>query len=100
MSGTISSLQKRVAKVKQEISDRKRRWELANCNCQKETWISSAEEFEALMNVPCLVHGFRRLGEIMRMDFGSNSRLTELLAIYEAGLAEVEQLKADETHES
>ena len=99
MSGNLSGLWKRLAKVEQRMADQARRAELANCTCVHSPWMTFAltgqpEKFEAEMNLPCPAHGFRRLGMILKIRFvdghgrrDPTSRLEELLATYEARLA-------------
>ena len=67
MSGKLSSLSRRVAKLEQQRADRKRGEQLANCICCESTMTHEAEKFEAEMNRTCPVHGFRRLGIIVTM---------------------------------
>jgi len=71
MSGTLSSLSRRLTKLEQQLADRARRAKLASCNCSYVTIADPArpEEFEAEMNLPCPAHGFRRLGRINRQFF-------------------------------
>jgi hypothetical protein len=101
MSGNLSGLWKRLAKVEQRMADQARRAELAICTCKHMPDVTLAitgqpEEFEAEMNLPCPAHGFRRLGRIMHIRFINPAdgtaepcpRLDELIATYEAGLAQ------------
>ncbi len=71
MSGTLSSLSRRLTKLEQQLADRAKRANLASCNCSCITIADPArsEEFEAEMNLPCPAHGFRRLGRIDRQFF-------------------------------
>jgi hypothetical protein len=69
MSGKPSGLWKRLAKVEQQLADRARRAELANCHCRGMTMVFTPEQFEAEMNRTCPAHGFRRLGTILAVGF-------------------------------
>ena len=112
MSGNLSGLWKRLAKVEQRMADQARRAELANCTCVHSPWMTFAitgdpEEFEAEMNLPCPAHGFRRLGRIMHVRFMDpdgtaepDPRLDELIATYEAGLAQADREQAHDPQES
>jgi hypothetical protein len=113
MSGKLSGLWKRLAKVEQRMADQARRAELANCNCAQFVTLAIAgqpEEFEAEMNFPCPAHGFRRLGRIMRICFVDptnpagtkmpSQRLDELIAIYDARLAQADREQAHDPQES
>jgi hypothetical protein len=73
MSGKLSSLGRRLAKVEQKLAERARREKLANCICGAAIIaVSTApEQFEAEMNRTCPAHGFRRLGKIIPVIFGS-----------------------------
>jgi len=98
MSGTGSSLRRRLVKAEQQLADQAERahraW-LANCNCKDQTFVDYAKNFEEEMNLRCPCHGFRRLGEIVRFDRAHpDARLTELIATYEAGLAQAESEQA------
>jgi hypothetical protein len=74
MSAKLSSLRKRLDKLEQEQADRARREELADCNCPE---LKSAvsflavcpRKFEEEINTTCPVHGLRRFGKIVIMDF-------------------------------
>jgi hypothetical protein len=110
MSGKLSSLSRRLAKVEQQMADQARRAELANCSCVHMPTIADPnqpEEFEAEMNLPCPAHGFRRLGRIMQLSFVNpdgtaepSPRLDELIATYEARLAEADREHAHAPQES
>jgi hypothetical protein len=110
MSGKLSSLSRRLAKVEQQAADQARRAELANCACTDLTIANPdlPEEFEAEMNLPCPAHGFRRLGRIMRIRFLNpddrtavpSPRLDELIATYEARLAQADREQAHDPQES
>ena len=113
MSGKLSGLQKRLAKVEQRMADQARRVELANCTCIHSPLLTLAipgqpEEFEAEMNLPCPAHGFRRLGRIMHMQFINPEdgtaepcpRLDELIATYEARLDQADREQAHDPQES
>jgi hypothetical protein len=104
VSGKSSSLEKRFADFEQGVADLARRAELANCNCKPFVTLalsSQPEKFEAEMNLPCPAHGFRRLGMILKIRFvdgdgrRDTSRLEELLATYEAHLAQADRELAD-----
>ena len=100
------------------MADQARRAELANCSCTNVPNITLAipdqpEEFEAEMNLPCPAHGIRRLGRIMRLVFVEpttpggpdcrevpSPRLDELIATYEARLAQADREVADARQES
>src|ERR1019366_2218229 len=74
MSAKLSSLRKRLATLEQWQADRVRREELENCNCPELKSDGSflavwPEALEAEMNETCPVHGLRRFGEIVIMDF-------------------------------
>jgi hypothetical protein len=110
MSGKLSGLWKRLAKVEQRMADQARRAELANCNCEHVVTLAipgQPEEFEAEMNLPCPAHGFRRLGRIMRIVFVDptdgelpSPKLDELIATYEARLAQADREQAHDPQES
>ena len=112
MSGNLSSLWKRLAKVEQRMADQARRAELANCTCIRSPWMTVAitgqpEKFEAEMNHRCPSHGFRRLGRIMHVCFidpdgtaEPDPRLDELIATYDAGLAQADREQANDSQES
>ena len=74
MSRKLSELNKRLAKVEQQVANIATRDKLANCNCYPKgpngralPWfvVKDAKEFEADMNLSCPAHGFRRLGRLM-----------------------------------
>ncbi len=60
------------------------------------------------MNLPCPAHGFRRLGRITRIVFVNpddgteepSPRLDELIATYEARLAQADREEAHDPQES
>jgi len=72
MSGRLSNLNTRLAKVEQQVADRAWRERLAHCNCCPQDpeclgiplVLSSAKEFEEMI-VPCSAHGFRDLGKLI-----------------------------------
>ncbi len=101
MSGKLSGLQKRLTKVEQQLADRadraRRAW-LAKCNCKDWTLAGTVEQFEKEMKLRCPCHGFRRLGKITQLLFAP--RMDELIATYEAGLAEAEREQAHDAQES
>jgi len=89
MSGKLSSLSRRLAKIERQLIEGARREELlANCICRQLTMVDpdKPEEFEAEMNETCPVHGFRRLGEIIELRYTGrkNTKLDQLLEIYRA----------------
>ena len=95
MSRNLSSLETRLANLERCVADLARQVESANCTCELGTLALSSqpEKFEAEMNSPCPVQGFRRLGMILKIRFvngdgsrDSTARLDELLATYEARL--------------
>jgi hypothetical protein len=112
MSANLSGLWKRLAKVEQRMADQARRAELANCTCIHSPNVTVAitgqpEKFETEMNLPCPSHGFRRLGRIMRIRFMNPDgtaepvpRLDELIATYEARLAQADHEQAHDPQES
>lgn len=71
MSGKLSSLNRRLAKIERQLIDEARRAELANCICRKTTVADSdkPEEFEAEKNKPCPSHGVRQMGMIVRIEY-------------------------------
>ena len=101
MAGNFSSFKKRFANLEQRAADLARRVASANCKCEPCGTLalpSQPEKFEAEMNLPCPTHGFRRLGMILKIRFvdgdgrrDSTSRLEELLATYEARLAQADR---------
>jgi hypothetical protein len=88
MSGKLSSLSRRLAKIERQLIDGARREELENCICRQLTVAdpNKPEEFEAEMNETCPLHGFRRLGEIIEIQYigRKNTKLDQLLEIYRA----------------
>ncbi len=88
MPGKLSSLSRRLAKVERQLIDAARPDE-ADCTCSPFTVADpdKPEEFEAKMNQPCPVHGFRRLGSLLHVvQIGEekSTALDQLLKIYEA----------------
>ena len=69
MSGKLSSLSRRLAKVERQLIDEARREGMADCICSAMTLADAdkPEEFEAEMNEPCPAHGFRRLGMLLQV---------------------------------
>jgi len=105
MSGRLSSLSRRLAKVEQQQADRARREELADCNCPA---IKSSVSFlvpifpealEAQLNKTCPVHGLRRFGDMVIMNFlnldGTESertaKLRQLIRSHELRLSQQSQ---------
>jgi hypothetical protein len=75
MSAKLSSLRKRLATLEQQRADRARREELADCNCpgMKSTVPFLApifpEALEDALNKTCPVHGLRRFGPMVILNF-------------------------------
>jgi hypothetical protein len=100
-TGTLRSLRRRLAKVERELVDSARQEKLTNCICLANIIAVSTdpEQFEAEMNRPCPVHGFRRLGKIIAVNLrctdGSEreevARLGQLIETYKLGLARFSQ---------
>lgn len=88
MSGKLSSLSRRLAKVERQLIDEARREGMAGCICSAMTLADAdkPEEFEAEMNEPCPAHGFRRLGMLLEVrQIGSKvAKIDQLLEIYKA----------------
>jgi hypothetical protein len=81
------SLEKRLARVEQTLADMPEQEKAASCNCYPRPkfgpWIVAltAEGFEAEANLPCPVHGFRRLGKLLiPRIFGAKGALAESYA--------------------
>lgn len=71
-------LEKRLLKLEQHAARRIRQEKTANCICSERLFAIFPQEFEKEMNRECLVHGFRRLGQILRVNFVDMGRnLTE-----------------------
>jgi hypothetical protein len=110
MSGKLSSLNRRLAKVEQQVAERTKREELANCICRTSmpfTIVQDAEQFEVEMNRPCPVHGVRDLGQLLiHTPFNSDTtpsevsiKLRQLLDLYELRLSQRSQ-SSDEPEEN
>lgn len=110
MSGKLSSLNRRLAKVEQQVAERTKREELANCICRTSmpfTIVHNAEDFEVEMNRPCPVHGVRDLGQLLiHTPFNSDTtpseesiKLRQLLDLYELRLSQRSQ-SSDELEEN
>jgi hypothetical protein len=107
MSGKLSSLNRRLAKVEQQVAERTKREELANCICRTLTIVQDAEQFEVEMNRPCPVHGVRDLGQLLiHTPFNSDTTPSEvsikrrqLLDLYELRLSQHSQ-SSDELEEN
>ncbi len=88
MSGKLTSLGRRLAKVERQLIDEARREGMAGCICSAMTLADAdkPEEFEAEMNEPCPAHGLRRLGMLLQVrQIGSKvAKIDQLLEIYEA----------------
>jgi hypothetical protein len=108
MSGRLSSLSGRLAKVEQQQADRARREELADCNCPalKSTlsWLvpifpEPVAALEAELNRMCPVHGLRRFGAITIVNFvkpdGTNeyntAKMHQLIDAHELLLSQYSQ---------
>jgi hypothetical protein len=107
MSGNLSSLWKRLAKVEQRMAEQALRAELADCNCPRMPALTIAndilpEQFEAEMNLPCPVHRIRRLGAILRIRFrkgdGTEKPSPELDKLLEMYRARLEQADREVAH--
>ncbi len=110
MSGKLSSLNRRLAKVEQQVAERTKREELANRICRTSmpfTIVQDAEQFEVEMNRPCPVHGVRDLGQLLiHTPFNSDTtpsevsiKLRQLLDLYELRLSQRSQ-SSDEPEEN
>lgn len=99
MSGKVSSLSRRLAKMEKATAKRAERDKLAGCICKyypSPNGVTVAistepDKFEAEMNQTCSAHGFRRLGHIIVITpedpfRRSKTRMDELLEEYEARL--------------
>lgn len=93
MSGRLSSLSRRLAKVEQRQADRARREELADCNCPKlkstvpflAPFIPEPlESLEAELHEMCPVHGLRRFGTIEIMNFGDTETTAKMEQLIDA----------------
>jgi hypothetical protein len=93
VSGKISSLQKRLARVEQRLASIVQQAEpTPECNCRSVTVADpdKPEEFKAEMNQRCPAHGFRRLGMLVsikcsdRRGMNGEAELDQLLKTYEA----------------
>jgi len=72
MSGKLSGLRRRLAKVENALTETTERERLAHCICKGRSecfgtmaFSNKPEEFEAEMNQTCPVHGFRHLGHVI-----------------------------------
>jgi hypothetical protein len=94
VSGRLSNLRTRLAKVERRLGDVARQEQLTNCNCKfigATIACNPPEHFEAEMNRPCPAHGFRDLGTIICYRvvhaggrWEDTTRLKQLVATYEA----------------
>ena len=114
VSEKLSSLRKRMAEVERQTADIARREKLADCNCypRGKTGLNpfwSPEQFEAAANLPCPVHGFRRLGKIMIVktvgrgvirDEESENRLDQLVDRYYLRLSQLPPLGPELEYDS
>jgi len=71
MSETLSSFRRRLDKVDEQIASRKRRNELAKCNCESPRIIVHFSQTEQKNVEPCPVHGFDRLEHVIPVRFVS-----------------------------
>lgn len=85
MSGTLSSLRRRLSKVEQQLS------ELPRCICRTMTEVDATkpQEFVKEMNQRCPFHGLRYLGIIHLKNVGQEEQeerawLNQLLESYKA----------------
>lgn len=109
MSGKLSSLGRRLARVEQQLTERKRRAELGNCNCPEITIALPhlAEEFKAEMNRTCPVHGFRRLGKLLVVSFvepgmtvtEESAKLDQLVETYRFRLSQLHSSGTEFEHD-
>jgi|ERR1035438_1523863 hypothetical protein len=107
MSAKLSSLRKRLATLEQEQADRARREELADCNCpemKSSEFLSPIfpEALEAQLNKTCPVHGFRRFGRIVVMNFGpeKSAKVLQLIEEYQIRLAQHSQSSVEPEEEN
>lgn len=100
----LSNLNRRLAKVEQQVAFRARLEKLANCNCRPQDpedpdsllLVTNTKAFEAEMNLPCPVHGFRRLGQLFVLQYLESDwtiseesvRLKEVVEEYKRRLSE------------
>jgi hypothetical protein len=84
MSRKHANLNRRLAKVEQQVTHIAAREKLANCNCYpdplgiKRLVVKDAKEFEAHMNLSCPAHGFRRLGRLMVVNIvGEKGKISD-----------------------
>jgi hypothetical protein len=101
VSARLSSLSRRLVQVEQRLADKVSRERPATCICTARTVALRQKAFEEEMNRPCPAHGFRDLGQILRVvivggnglpinedgtqDDGSLcSRFDEVIATYES----------------
>jgi hypothetical protein len=109
VSEKLSNLEKRVAEAERQAADLARRERLGDCNCypRGKTFPNafwSPEQFEAVANLPCPAHGFRRLGRIMIVQYvgqgvihdeESEKRLNRLVDEYELRLSHLPPLSPE-----
>jgi hypothetical protein len=105
MSGRLSNLRTRLAKVERQVADTARCEKLANCNCRPQGEDSpsifvKAEEFEAAANLPCPTHGIRRLGRLSAIVFGrtptaESAKLIQLMEEYELRISQLAPLSSE-----
>jgi hypothetical protein len=110
VSEKLSSLQKRLAEVERQTAELARREKLAHCNCYPRgktmpNPFGCPEQFEAAANLPCPVHGFRRLGRIMVVNIVSTTegavleekyvRLNRLVDEYELRVSQLPPLSPE-----
>jgi hypothetical protein len=94
MSGKVSSLSRRLARMENALAEAAERKRLANCICKYHGVTHACSEdpwsFEAEMNQRCPVHGFRHLGRIqvyyLDEEGPTNDAIDALVAEYLARL--------------
>ena len=81
MSGRLSSLERRLAKLERQLAHKALRANLVNCNCGQLLIFEDTkpEEIEAEKNKPCPVHGVRRPGMIFRVEHMGRPQIREQL---------------------
>jgi len=105
VSRRFSSLNRRLAAVEQEVAERVKRVELADCNCPK---IKSPIPFLAFepgqleeeLNRGCPVHGLRRFGRIRIMNFVNMDLTSSEDAVKCEQLIEAHQLRLAQQSQS
>jgi len=104
MSTKLPGLGKRLARVERVVADAARRERLTGCICKRHpfdrTLIISPEEFEAEMNRTCPVHGFRRMGELIIIEFVSPDATCDEGVIKRVHLVEEYKLRLSQLPQS